>query len=53
MKHRILTIEVHIVDEDKAVWIWENHMGKDTYNGVFVKKIQEGELPDYEDTCDE
>ena len=46
MKQRILTIQVVIVDKDKASWIWDNHSGKDTNNGVYVQVIQEGKIPE-------
>lgn len=46
MPNRILTIQVEITDKEKAAWIWDNHMGKDTGNGVIVTVIRNGEIPD-------
>lgn len=43
---RVITIQVIITDKEKASWIWDNHMGKDTDNGVFVQVIHEGSLED-------
>lgn len=42
MKNRIITIQVEITDPAKAQWIWDNHMGQDTQNGVYVETILEG-----------
>jgi hypothetical protein len=42
--NRVLTIQVEITDEEKAAWIWDNHLGKDTGNGVHVQAISEGEI---------
>ena len=50
-KKRIITIEIDIVDKDKAAWIWENHSGEDTNNGVYVRKIMEGQIPECD--CEE
>ncbi len=41
---RILTLQVEITDEKQATWIWDNHRGKDTGNGVDVQTIREGEI---------
>jgi len=46
---RILTIEVEITDPEKASWIWDNHSGKDIGNGVYIRKIRNGEMPEDED----
>lgn len=43
---RILTLQVEITDKEKAAWIWNNHLGKDTNNGVYVQVIQEGKIQD-------
>lgn len=50
---RVLTIQIEITDWEKALWIWQNHMGKDTNNGVFVQVIREGEMPEEEEIEDE
>lgn len=50
---RVLTIQIEITDWEKALWIWQNHMGKDTHNGVFVQVIREGEMPEEEEIEDE
>lgn len=46
---RVLTIQVEITDLEKAAWIWENHKGEDTNNGVIVTAIRNGEIPEDED----
>jgi hypothetical protein len=46
MKSRVLTIQVEITDSEKASWIWDNHSGKDTGNGIYVQVIREGEIPE-------
>ena len=45
-KGRIITVELEITDPEKASWIWDNHAGKETSNGVYVHVIQEGKIPE-------
>jgi len=45
MKPRILTIQLEVLDVEKAKWIWENHMGDREDLGVYIKVIQDGEIP--------
>lgn len=45
--NRILTLQVEITDKEKAKWIWDNHSGKDTGNGIYVQCIWEGKVSDY------
>ena len=40
---RILTIELEIVDQQEAEWIWKSHSEINSYNGVVVRIIEEGE----------
>jgi hypothetical protein len=50
---RIVTIQVEITDQKKAAWIWDNHMGKDTNNGVYVTVIRNGPIPEEEEDGNE
>jgi hypothetical protein len=43
-KKMILTLQVEILDKEKAAWIWVNHLGVDTDNGVYVKIIKTGPI---------
>ena len=43
--NRILTIQVEIIDQEKAGWIWRNHMGEPDDTGVSVQAIQNGKMP--------
>lgn len=49
---RVLTIQIEITDQEKASWIWDNHMGKDTGNGVIVQAIQNGKIPTEKEDAD-
>jgi len=42
---RVLTIQIEIVDDIKAAWIWHNHMNNNPTYGVHVTAIQEGPIP--------
>lgn len=43
---RMLTLQIQITDPEKAKWIWDNHKGIDTDNGVSVQAIHEGIIPE-------
>lgn len=43
---RILTLQVEITDHGRAQWIWDNHMGENTDNGINVLVIHEGKIPE-------
>lgn len=42
---RILTIQVEIIDGDKASWIWDFHRYNNIFHGVAITAIQEGPIP--------
>ena len=41
---RILTIQIEIIDQKKAAWIWDTHMNNEHFHGVFITAIQEGPI---------
>lgn len=46
---RILTIEIEIIDREKAQWIWDIHTGDDDSLGIAINSIYEGPIDQDED----
>lgn len=40
--HRVLTIQIEIVDKEQAAWIWDTHMNGAVFHGVEITAIHEG-----------
>ena len=45
MGNRILSLQIEIVDKNEATWIWESHINRQIFHGVYIRVIQEGVLP--------
>jgi hypothetical protein len=50
---RILTIQIDIVDDVGAAWIWHNHMNNNPTHGLHVRVIHEGPMPEEREDADE